>query len=462
MAAPKYDIIQTEYQNPHATDKLKLNMVVVSNTPEDELTNNIRESSQQYENWLDIKEPHNRVAVLIASGDSINSCLSEIKGLEEKGADIFTMNGSAQWARNNGIAPDYQVIVDAKEETSVFVDKDCKQFFASQCNPKTLEKATDLTLVHFGLETIEEFLPEDRVKAGGYALLGAGTTVGNAALSIAFSQGYRELHLFGYDSSYADDKSHGFNQPMNKFMPTTKIKWGGREFTASVAMKGQAEKFPLNALALKNAGCDIHLYGDGLLQTIYNTKYEDMTEKEKYQLMWNIPSYRNVSPGEFIVDKFLEVVKPDSTIIDFGCGTGKASIKLSENSHDVILVDFTDNCRDQEALALTFIQADLTKSIPVSAEYGLCTDVMEHIPTNDVGKVIDNIMKSADKVFFQISTVDDHFGKMIGHALHNTVKPHDWWKGRFDIRGLKVEWEEEQSNASLFYVTNPDRRATCQ
>ena len=37
MAAPKYEIIQTEYQNPHATDKLKLNMVVVSNTPEEKL-----------------------------------------------------------------------------------------------------------------------------------------------------------------------------------------------------------------------------------------------------------------------------------------------------------------------------------------------------------------------------------------------------------------------------------------
>ena len=461
MAAPKYEIIQTEYQNPHATDKLKLNMVVVSNTPEEKLIENIKDSSRKYENWLSFNEPHDGVAVLIGGGPSINEYVGDIRNLKAKGADIFTMNGSAKWARDRGIPIDYQVIVDAKEETAKLVETTCKQFFASQCDPKTLANADNLTLVHFGLETIEEFFPEERVKQGGYALLGAGTTVGNAALSIAFSQGYRELHLFGYDSSYAEEESHGYVQQMNQFMPTTEIKWGGRTFKASVAMKGQAEKFPMNALALKNAGCKLHVYGDGLLQTIYNTKYDDMTEREKYQLMWNIPSYRHVAPGEYVVDTFLEIANPDGNIIDFGCGTGRAGIKLSEAGKEVTLVDFTDNCRDQEALALPFIQADLSESIPVKSEYGLCTDVMEHIPTKDVNKTLENIFKSAKCVFFQISTVEDNFGKAVGTVLHHTVRPHEWWRAKLSEYG-SVKFEQDDNISSLFYVTNPDRRATCQ
>jgi SAM-dependent methyltransferase len=367
------------------------------------------------------------------------------------------MNGSAKWCRDNGIKPDWQIIVDAKEESSVFVDPECECYFASQCNPKTLERATDPILVHYGLETIEEFLPKERVKKGGYALLGCGTTVGNAALSIAFVKGYKEMHLFGYDSSYSDGHSHGYDQYMNQFMPTTEITWGGKTYTASVAMKGQAEKFPMNALALKGAGCDIHVYGEGLLQTIYNTKYEDLTEKEKYQLMWNMPSYRDTSPGEYVVDTFMDVAKPEGTVIDFGCGTGRAGLRLAK-TNDVTLVDFTDNCRDQEALCLPFIQADLTEVIPVKGDYGYCTDVMEHIPTEDVKYVIANIMDSTPKAFFQISTVDDHFGKYIGSTLHLTVKPHSWWKEEFESRGYKIEWESEQELASLFYITNPDRR----
>lgn len=463
MAAPKYDIIQTEYQNPHATKGLKLNIMVVSNTPDEELISNIKESSSKYPDWLSMKEAHEGVAVLIAGGWSANNHIDDIRALQDNGAKIIAMNGSSKWARNNGIKPDWQVIVDAKAETALFVDKQVpSHFFASQCNPKTLEKSHNLTLIHFGLDTIEDYLPEDRVKAGGYTLLGAGTTVGFAALSVAFSQGYRDLHLFGYDSSYHKDDSHAYEQGMNQFMPTVDVDWGDKTYKVSVAMRSQAEKFPLNAFALKEAGCELHVYGEGFLQAIYNTKYEDMKECEKYQLMWNIPSYRNVSPGAMIVDTFLDVVNPDDLIIDFGCGTGKAGVKLSENGHKVLLVDFTDNCRDQEALGLTFVKADLSEKIPVSAPYGYCTDVMEHIPTTDVMEVIDNIMTSSGKVFFQISTVDDHFGKVIGHVLHNTVKPHSWWKELFITLGYDIEWENESDIASLFYVINPDRREPCQ
>lgn len=451
MAAPKYDIIQTNYHNPHASSDLKLNMVVVSNTPETKLEQNIRESSEKYPVWLEVKPEHDGIAVLVGGGWSINDCIDDIKELAEKGATIISMNGSAKWLRDHGIIPNWQVIVDAKEETSKFVDPECESYFASQCDPKTLEKSENLTLIHFGLETIEDFLPPERVKAGGYALLGCGTTVGNAALSVAFSQGYREMHIFGYDSSYSEGQSHGYEQDMNKFMPTTEITWAGKTFTASVAMKGQAEKFPLNALALKNAGCDLHVYGEGLLQTIYNTNYSDMTEREKYQLMWNIPSYRNVAPGEYVVDTFLDIVNPVGLVIDFGCGTGRAGLKISE-TNNVILMDFTDNCRDQEALRLPFIQQDLTEPFNIKADYGFCTDVMEHIPTDDVEKVIKNIMSSVKHAFFQISTVDDSFGKLIGEALHLTVKPHQWWKDLFKSLGYTVSWENEQDLASLFYI----------
>ena len=456
MAKPNFEVIQTNYRNPDASSDLKLSVIVISNTPEERLIENIKANSSKYDNWLQMTEPHGGVAVFVGGGCSINDHIGDIKDLQEKGATIITMNGSARWCRENGITPDWQVIVDAQEETSFHVDN-CKNFFASQCHPKTTEMSKDLTLVQFGLESVEQFLPPERVKKGGYTLLGCGSTVGMAALSVALSQGYREMHLFGYDSSYSGKLSHGYYQASNRFMPTYETTWCGKTYTASVAMKAQAEKFPLNAQALKDVGCEIHVYGEGLLQTIYNTDYSDYTEKEKYQLMWNIPSYRDVSPGEYAVDTFLEVAKPEGTVVDFGCGTGRAGIRLSETC-DVTLVDFTDNCRDEEALELPFVQADLTELIPVKGDYGFCTDVMEHIPTEDVKYVIANIMSSTPKAFFQISTVDDHFGQVIGEPLHLTVKPHSWWKEEFESRGYKIEWESEQELASLFYITNPDRR----
>lgn len=452
MSAPKYEIIQTNYKNPDASGDLTLSLLVMENTPRDITEKNIRENSINYPKWLQMKDPHDTPAVLIGGGYSINDHVDKIKELQSSGATVITMNGSAKWCKDHGIIPDWQVIVDAKEESSAFVEPECLGFFASQCHPKTLSNSKHPTLVHFGSEAIEELFPEERVKAGGYTLLGGGSTVGNASLSVAFSQGYREFHIFGYDSSYHEGNSHGYEQAMNMFMPTTEITWGGKTYTASVAMKRQAEKFPFNALALKNAGCKLFVYGEGLLQTIYNTNYHNLEEREKYQLMWHLDAYRNYSPGEMQADYFMTMIKPDGRIIDFGCGTGRAGVKFVNAGFDVLLVDFTDNCRDHEAIAIPFLQGDITKGIQVKGKYGYCTDVLEHIPTKDVAKTIDNIMESIEEAFLQISTVDDVMGELIGEPLHLTVKSHSWWKELIEDLGYNINWENEQESAALFYI----------
>ncbi len=181
--------------------------------------------------------------------------------------------------------------------------------------------------------------------------------------------------------------------------------------------------------------------------------HKDMEEREKYQMLWQYDAYRGCSPGELIADFYLEGFKPDGRIIDYGCGTGRAGVKFAEAGLSVLLMDFTDNSRDKAALDLPFMMWDLTQPIPVKTEYGFCTDVMEHIPTDDVNLVIKNIMDSGETVFFQISTVDDEFGGAIGTPLHLTVKPHAWWKKLFTRLGYKVEFAENHGIASLFYVS---------
>ena len=76
---------------------------------------------------------------------------------------------------------------------------------------------------------------------------------------------------------------------------------------------------------------------------------------------------------------------------------------------------------------------------------------MEHIPEQDVRAVIHNIMQSAEKVFFSISTIHDHMGVMIHDDLHVTVKPHDWWRELLQNEGT-IEWEQQRDVVSLFVV----------
>lgn len=452
---PAVQVVQMRYDNPHATAPLLIPVAVVCNTSDEDLEINIRASSARDLKWIEVEEPHDRIAVMVGGGPSVADHLDDIRALLGPKTDIFALNAASQYLTEyTGLVANYQVIGDAKQETAQLVDqRPGERLFASQVHPDCF-KFGSTRLWHLEIGNVEAWFPKLRVERGGYALIGGGAAIGNAALCLAFAMGYRKFHLFGYDSCHRDNRSHAYHQPMNQFIPCVDVEWGGKTYKASVAMKAQAEKFQITGQALEQAGCEITLYGEGLLQTMWNTPAENLSERDKYRLMWQFDSYRGIAPGEEVIDKFIYIADPSGLIVDFGCGTGRPALALRNKGYDVFLVDFADNCRDQEALCLPFMEWDLTHPCPVSANYGLCTDVLEHITTDDVRIVVNNIMASARSVFFQISTTPDHWGKIIGSPLHLTVQPHGWWVSLFRTLDFDILWSEQNESSSLFYVSH--------
>jgi 2-polyprenyl-3-methyl-5-hydroxy-6-metoxy-1,4-benzoquinol methylase len=187
-------------------------------------------------------------------------------------------------------------------------------------------------------------------------------------------------------------------------------------------------------------------------------------EKHKYEKLWKDPAYRRVAPGEHLAQVFLEKVAPppNEHVIDFGAGTGRGAIMLALIGRlRVTMLDFVPHCLDEEVANATrtqperisFIQHDLTEPAPVSARYGYCTDVMEHIPEDKVPQVLTNILKAAQHVFFNISTVPDHFGQTIGEHLHVTVKPAEWWIEQLRKLDVFVHWSHSSGHDVSLYVT---------
>ena len=456
MTVPRYEVVHKKIFNPGAKHPLIVPILVLSNTSDEDLERNIRTNSKRDLPWIKQESAHDGIAVLVGGGPSVSDFVDEIRMLQQSGAIVFAINGASSWLRKHKIVPRYQIISDAKQETSTLVDPEASDhIFASQVSPATMESVERPFVWHLGDERIEDFLPPEKVRRGGYAILGGGAATGNSALCVAYALGYRHMHCYGYDSSHRGQQSHAYGQPMNQWIPTVDVEWAGKKYTSSVAMKAQAEKFQMTAQALKQAGCQIQVYGDGLLQHMYTTPPENLTERDKYRLMWQFDSYRELSPGECIVPLFLELVKPNGLIIDFGCGTGRAGLELSRQGHTVLLVDFADNCRDHEALSLPFLEWDLALPMPPRAKSGLCTDVMEHIPPDAVETVIRNIMEAAETVFFQISTVPDAFGKLINQPLHLSVHDHDWWFDLFKRLGFDVRHDIDSEHASVFVVSGP-------
>lgn len=187
-------------------------------------------------------------------------------------------------------------------------------------------------------------------------------------------------------------------------------------------------------------------------------------EQEKYEKAWSLPAYRNYAPGEHTANLFLQLANPSKgeTVIDFGAGTGRGAMLMSLlGGVKVHMLDFAENCLDEDvrnALEtqrgyLKFSKQDLRQPITHYARYGYCTDVMEHIPPEEVDRVLHHILKSAQNVFFQISTEPDHFGAEIGEQLHLTVQPFKWWEEKLKEHEAIINWSGEMPGACAFYVT---------
>ena len=72
----------------------------------------------------------------------------------------------------------------------------------------------------------------------------------------------------------------------------------------------------------------------------------------------------------------------------------------------------------------------------------ICTDVMEHIPEQDVARVIADLINYTDKVLFLAICTKPASKKFAnGINVHLTVQPAPWWDrliDSFNIDGLKI------------------------
>ena len=443
MASPKYDLCQWTVQNPHASAPLHIPLVVLCNTPDEEIEANVRGNTSKDLLWLEGLPAHNGIAVMVGGGGSVAEHLDDIRTLVAEGGTVFAMNAASQYLRSHGVGVDWQVTCDAKPETAGLVDPTANgHLFASHCNAATIQAAPNPVLWHSASHCNEDWFPPEKKKRGGYALLGGEASTGLGALCVAYALGFRRLEIFGYDSSHKDGQSHAYRQTMNDAIPVMEYTWAGRTFQTSITMKTQAERFPITAQALQQAGAALKLWGDGLLQHMWHAPKDNLSERDKYVQMWQRPEYRTISPGEYAAATFLDVAKVEAAgpVIDFGCGTGRGGLALSKAGLDVTLVDFVSSARDHEALSLPFLEWDLTVPCPLRAPYGFCCDVMEHIPPADVPTVLRNILACVTTCFFQISTRPDNLGALIGHDLHLTVQPPAWWLETIEAEGGSVRW----------------------
>lgn len=168
-----------------------------------------------------------------------------------------------------------------------------------------------------------------------------------------------------------------------------------------------------------------------------------LKEKEKYEKIWQEPSYRVTSPGnnaaELFFSFFKNEMKEGDSIIDFGAGSGIVAIKFYEKKLKIDLVDIAANALDQAIYAMTLLLPDQVRFHEASlwqlpetllpASFIYCMDVLEHIPEEKIDETLMGMSQRMKKGgVFQIFLEDEPFGDLIQDKLHLTIRESSWWK----------------------------------
>jgi SAM-dependent methyltransferase len=155
-----------------------------------------------------------------------------------------------------------------------------------------------------------------------------------------------------------------------------------------------------------------------------------VNEKEKYELMWAKcgrygKDWTNNGLARSFKGWFKSEVTSPARVIDFGCGNASSLAWLESLGHDAAGVDIADNAPKHPNVVIADLREDF--DLP-AADYGICADVMEHIPTDDVDSVMANIAGHVTKgVLFGIARTPDKDGGEFGLTLHLTLRDRAWW-----------------------------------
>jgi uncharacterized Rossmann fold enzyme len=304
----------------------------VCNTASDKLFANVRDACKRDLPWLDFVPAHEEHAVIVGGGPSIEWQVELLRFKHGDGQAFFALNGSAKWLMDHGLQPEYHVIVDARPENAKFIrDGRVGSHFllASQCDPSVFAEADKIspfvTLWHSNAPGIEKLLAGEVARP--VHLIGGGSTVGLSAIVLAHVLGYRNIHLFGFDSSFVDEDSHAFSQSLNKDDMTVDVVFGDKKFRCAPWMVQQAQEFCALTSELIEDGTIITVEGGGLLPSM-------ATEMMRNPM---------VSPATVRALEVLSHFDPDAAIkgAEIGIFAGDMSKALLRNSHklNLIMVD---------------------------------------------------------------------------------------------------------------------------
>lgn len=234
--------------------------------------NNIRSACKRDLPWLSPEHCHfSGACAIIAGAPSIKDKIEEIRGLDIM---TFSCNGTHDYLVEQGIAPDFFVMLDGRpcNDFAKAPQDDCVYFLASQCHPKVFDRFNEHKVVVWHTE--HEWLPKkviERCNRDHFGYVSAKGSVGLTAIGLAYTLGFTEFHLYGFDSSF-DESQHPYQQPQNSHDEIIEHEVNGKIFKSTPTLSAQVWNFINTEKLLTELGCSIVMRSEGLIKEVYESQ----------------------------------------------------------------------------------------------------------------------------------------------------------------------------------------------
>lgn len=226
-------------------------------------------------------------AIIVGGAPSMKACLKDIKRLtKDPDNRIFALNWSHTWLIQHGVIPHACVFfeIDAEPDTTLkAAHPDVTYFICSHCHPRTFDelKSYKRVLWHSPPNSPGEKVVGDELFPGSN-LVGGGIGTFTRTLTIALQMGFRNIELFGVDSSFPDDASSthvdGYETPAKPdvdgfyvYARNDKTK-GVRRFKTMGYLALQVEEFK-EYCKINHHAFALRVHGDSLLRFVHRETY---------------------------------------------------------------------------------------------------------------------------------------------------------------------------------------------
>lgn len=212
------------------------------------------------------KKRPGKVAI-VASGPSVTDFVDLLKSWD---GEIWGINRAFHWLQHRGIKPTGFLGIDPEpilKDCIPSIPEDVTYYLAAQVHPCVFDYLKDRNVRLWFMADSQVKLPRD-----AYLIYGGSTCLGRSP-NLAYALGYRDVHIFGGDSSYTHKQYvHGDDLPPN-WVPA---EVNGRIFKTQRNLIQQASEFVEQMVewARPPDPISVTLYGDGLMQAWYQHQCE--------------------------------------------------------------------------------------------------------------------------------------------------------------------------------------------